>query len=111
LGRFVNDPAFYDKSREMMENIERITGRMDEGQGTLGRLSTDDRLYQDLRDSLSRFNTVVSNIEQGKGTLGRLANDEELYRNLNQVSSEVIKMLYDFRQDPRKFLTIKLEIF
>ena len=53
----------------------------------------------------------MDDIQQGKGTLGRLANDEQLYQNLNEVSAEVIKLLYDFRQNPKEFLTIKLEIF
>ena len=111
LGKLVNDPSIYEKSDKIMENIERITRRIDEGQGTLGQLSTDDQLYENLRQSLDRFTTFVQDIQQGKGTLGRLANDEQLYQNLNQVSAEMIKLLYDFRQNPKEFLTIKLEIF
>jgi phospholipid/cholesterol/gamma-HCH transport system substrate-binding protein len=53
----------------------------------------------------------MQDIEEGKGTLGRLAKDEQLYENLNEVSSEVVKLLYDFRQNPKKFLTIKFELF
>ncbi len=53
----------------------------------------------------------MKDVEQGKGTLGKLAKDEELYQNMNKVSSEVVKLIYDFRQNPRKFLTIKFEIF
>ncbi|MDA2938289.1 hypothetical protein MYX75_08515 [Acidobacteria bacterium AH-259-A15] len=111
LGKIVNDPSIYEKSERLVGNIERITGRMDEGQGTLGKLSTDDQLYKELRQSLDRFAAFIGDIEQGKGTLGRLAKDEQLYQNLNQASSEVLKLLYDFRQNPRKFLTIKLELF
>ena len=50
-------------------------------------------------------------MQQGKGTLGRLANDEQLYQNLNAVSAEMLKLLYDFRENPKEFLTIKLELF
>lgn len=111
LGKIVNDPSIYEKSERLVGNIEHITGRMDEGRGTLGKLSTDDQLYEELRQSLDRFAAFIGDIEQGKGTLGRLAKDEHLYQNLNQASSEVLKLLYDFRQNPRKFLTIKLELF
>ena len=54
---------------------------------------------------------IPKGIEEGKGTLGRLAQDEELYNNLNQLSSELVKLIYDFRQNPKKFLTIKFELF
>ena len=111
LGKLVNDSSIYDKSAAMVENIETITRRIEEGEGTLGRLSSDDQLYEDLSLSLNQFKTLVDGIQQGKGTLGRLANDEQLYQNLNKVSAEVIKLLYDFRQNPKEFLTIKLEIF
>ena len=31
--------------------------------------------------------------------------------NVNQLSAEGVKMLYDFRQNPKKYLTIKFELF
>jgi len=55
--------------------------------------------------------TFMEDVEQGKGTLGKLAKDPELYQNMNQLSAEMVKLLYDFRQNPKKFLTIKFEIF
>ena len=111
LGKFINDPSLYQNSNQAMENINGITQRMNSGEGTLGRLSTDDRLYENLRRSVDQLALFIANIEAGKGTLGRLAQDEKLYHNLNQVSSEVMKLIYDFRQNPKKFLTIKFEIF
>jgi len=111
LGKFVNDPSVYDKTERMVENIERITRRMELGDGTLGKLSKDDQLYQTLDQSLENFAAFVSDIQEGKGSLGRLAQDEQLYENLSQASAEVVKLLYDFRQNPKEFLTIKLELF
>ncbi len=111
LGKLVNDSSIFDKSEAMVGSIEAITRRIEEGEGTLGKLSSDDQLYEDLSLSLNQIKTFMDDIQQGKGTLGRLANDEQLYQNLNEVSAEVIKLLYDFRQNPKEFLTIKLEIF
>ena len=111
FGRFVNDSSLYERSNQVVENIQRITGRIEAGEGTLGKLSADDQIYSDLRDSLDQFAGLISDVEQGKGTLGRLAKDEQLYQNLNQSLSEALKLLYDFRQNPKKFLTFKLELF
>lgn len=111
LGKFVNDPSLYQKSDQVMENIRTITDRMETGQGTLGKLSTDEQLYVDLRRSVDQLASFLEDVEQGKGTLGRLAKDEHLYQNLNQLSSEIMKLIYDFRQNPKKFLTIKFELF
>lgn len=111
LGKLVNDPALYESSNQVVRNIQGITKRMDSGEGTLGKLSTDEQLYHDLRRSVDQLGRFMADIEAGKGTLGKLAQDEQLYQNLNKVSSEVVKLIYDFRQNPRKFLTVKFEIF
>ncbi len=111
LGKFIKDPSFYEKGESMLASIESITRRIDRGEGTLGKLSTDDQLYKNLDQSLERFAAFVNGIQEGKGTLGLLAKDEKLYENLNQLSSEMVKLLYDFRQNPKKFLTIKLDVF
>ncbi len=111
LGKFITDPSVYEKSESMLASIESITRRIDQGDGTLGKLSTDDQLYENLDQSLERFAAFVNGIQEGKGTLGLLARDEKLYENLNQLSSEMVKLLYDFRQNPKKFLTIKLDVF
>ena len=94
-----------------MTTIKDIASRIEKGEGTLGKLSTDDKLYQDLQSTLAQLSAFVKDIEEGKGTLGRLAKDEQLYLNLNEVTSEVVKLIYDFRQNPKKFLTIKFELF
>ena len=111
LGKFVNDPGVYEKSDQVIRNVETITQRISEGRGTLGKLSQDEQVYADLQRSLDQLAGFLADVGKGKGTLGRLAKDDQLYQNLNQVSSEVIKLIYDFRQDPKKFLTIKFELF
>lgn len=111
LGKLIKDPSLYNTSKQVATNIENITGRMNSGEGTLGKLSVDDQLYVKLSSSLDKFFNLVETLERGQGTLGKLAKDEKLYENMNQVSSEMVKLLYDFRQDPKKFLTVKFEIF
>jgi len=111
VGQLLNDKALYTKTSAVMENVEGITGRIEHGQGTLGKLSTDEKLYEDLRVSVGKMNAFMADVDQGKGTLGKLAKDPELYQNVNKLSSEMVKLLYDFRQNPKKFLTIKFEIF
>jgi phospholipid/cholesterol/gamma-HCH transport system substrate-binding protein len=111
LGRFMKDPAIYEKSERFLANLNEISDRIEAGEGTLGKLATDDQLYVSLRESTEELASILKDIQEGRGTLGRLAQDEELYINLNQLSSELVKFIYDFRQNPKKFLTIKFEIF
>jgi phospholipid/cholesterol/gamma-HCH transport system substrate-binding protein len=89
-----------------------------EGKGTAGKFLQDEKLYEDARTTLDRINTILADAQAGKGTLGKLVTDETLYNNINQTasnvnqfSSETTKLIYDFRQNPKKYLRIKLSLF
>jgi phospholipid/cholesterol/gamma-HCH transport system substrate-binding protein len=138
-GKFVTDDALYNETRaaiiDLRTSAAKINGIADDfklisadltaGRGTFGKFLKDEQLYDDARDTLARFNTTATKIESiltdaqaGKGTLGKLVTDETLFNNINQtasnfnqLSSEGTKLIYDFRQNPRKYLRIRLSIF
>jgi phospholipid/cholesterol/gamma-HCH transport system substrate-binding protein len=131
-GKFLRDEALYNDlratvadTRASIARIDAIAARFDpivldlsEGRGTAGKFLKDEALYNDARDTLARFNStaarvenIVSAAERGEGTLGKLIRDESLYNNVNQFTTETNKLIYDFRQNPKKYLTIKFELF
>jgi phospholipid/cholesterol/gamma-HCH transport system substrate-binding protein len=110
-GKFINDPAVYHKTDQILGRMQAITDRIDRGEGTLGKLSKDEALYNDFRETMKQFQTMVSAVQNGEGTAGKFIKDPTLYNSLNQTSSEVLKLLYDFRQNPKKFLTINFKLF
>jgi len=111
LGKLVNDRSVYDKVDKLIANLDEITARLNRGEGTLGKLAKDEQFYNSLQSTVDELSAILKDFRAGKGTLGKLATDDALYSNLNEVSSEVVKLIYDFRQDPKKFLTIKFELF
>ncbi|HXF42322.1 MAG TPA: MlaD family protein [Pyrinomonadaceae bacterium] len=138
-GKFLTDEALYNETRSavsdlrvttgklnlVLDDLKQITGGILGGNGSAGKLFTDDKLYENARDALAKFNSTADKLDQiladarsGKGTLGKLVTDETLYNNLNQTasninqfSSETTKLIYDFRQNPKKYLRIKLSLF
>jgi phospholipid/cholesterol/gamma-HCH transport system substrate-binding protein len=124
-GRLLTDEALYNDARATIARFNRSVDEMNliitdlrAGRGTAGRLLTDETLYNDTRAAVARFNTaaeridnVVAAIQRGEGTAGKLLTDDQLYSNVNQLSAETVKLIYDFRQNPRKYLTIKFELF
>lgn len=139
VGKFVTDEALYNETRQAIadlrtsaakingiaDDFKLITTDLNEGKGTAGKFLKDEKLYEDARTTLARFNSTAEKLDlllgdarSGKGTIGKLLVDETLYNNLNQTSSninqfssEATKLLYDFRQNPKKFLTIKFKLF
>lgn len=124
-GKLFTDDRLYEETRSTIarlnrsaEEINQIVIEVRAGRGTVGKLLNDETIYNDARAAIARFNTtaervdnVVSAAQRGEGTLGKLLTDDQLYTNVNQLSSESVKLLYDFRQNPRKYLTIKFELF
>ena len=124
-GKFLTDDQLYvhinrtaDRLDRSVEQINLVVADINAGRGTLGRLVKDEQIYNDAQAAIARFNTtaeridnVVSAAQRGEGTLGKLITDEALYSNVNQLSSEGVKLIYDFRQNPKKYLTVKFELF
>jgi len=107
-----------DRVNHSMDQIDSIVAGVNNGQGTLGKLVKDEAIYNDARTAIARFNTtaaridnVVAGAQRGEGTLGKLITDDQLYSNVNNLSSEGVKLMYDFRQNPKKYLTIKFQLF
>src|ERR1041385_6839941 len=124
-GKLLTDDELYnrinrtaDRLDKSVDQINLVIAEVNAGHGTLGRLIRDEQIYNDARAAIARFNTTAERIDnlvaaaqRGEGTVGKLLNDETLYTNVNQLSSEGVKMIYDFRQNPKKYLTIKFELF
>ncbi len=124
-GKLLTDDALYNDARATIARLNRsadeinaIVADVRAGRGTAGKLLTDDAIYNDARAAIARFNTsaeridnLVAGVQRGEGTLGKLVTDDQLYNNVNQLSSESVKLIYDFRQNPKKYLTIKFELF
>jgi phospholipid/cholesterol/gamma-HCH transport system substrate-binding protein len=138
-GKFVTDDALYNETRaaiiDLRTSAAKINGIADDfklisadlsaGRGSFGKFLKDEQLYNDAKDTLAKFNSTATKIDliladaqAGKGTLGKFVTDETLFNNINQtasnfnqLSSESTKLIYDFRQNPKKYLRIKLSIF
>lgn len=110
-GKFVNDPELYNRIDNLTAKVQSITDRIDRGEGTLGKLAKDDRLYDDLRNGIARFNMLVDSVQNGEGSAGKFIRDPALFNSLNETTSEIQKLIYDFRQNPKKFLTINFKLF
>lgn len=138
-GKFLTDEQIYNETKQaiselrnsnkkidlVLDDVRLITTDLKNGRGTAGKFLSDDKLYNDAQTAIARLNatttkfeTLIADVQNGKGTIGKLFTDETLYRNLNQtssninqLSSESTKLIYDFRQNPKKYLTIKFELF
>lgn len=111
LGKLVYDPALYDKTKEVMSQGNDLLRDARAGKGTLGKLITDDELYNKLRQTSSNLATASAKLNDNTTTAGKLFSDPKLYDNLTGLTGDMRLLIGDFRQNPKKFLHIKITLF
>jgi phospholipid/cholesterol/gamma-HCH transport system substrate-binding protein len=111
LGKLIYDPGVYDRTNKLLARVDTIVGGVEKGQGTLGKLIKEEALYERVNSAAANIDKVSGRLERGEGSAGKLLHDESLYNNLNSFTLDLRGLLADFRQNPKKFLTIQLKIF
>ena len=111
LGKLIYDPTLYDETKETMAHGNAILRDARAGKGTLGKLVTDDELYNKLRDTSSNLASASAKLNDNTTTAGKLFTDPKLYDNLAGLTGDMRLLIGDFRQNPKKFLHIKITLF
>ncbi len=110
-GKFLKDPSFYNNANDTVANMKKLTEDIDAGKGTLGKLTKDEELAKKLDNTISRLSELTTELEAGQGTAGKLFKDDTLYNNASQMLIESRDLVKSIRENPKKYLSIKLHVF
>ena len=111
MGKLVYDTSFYDSAKSLTDKGNTLLDGVNEGKGTLGKLVHDDALYGNLKDASANVRDATAKLNSNQGTIGKLFNDPAFYDNFTGLAGDMRLMVSDFRQNPKKFLHVKLGIF
>ena len=110
-GKLLKDPSLYNNANDTMANIKKVSESINSGKGTVGRLIQDDELAKKLDITITKLSELTSELEAGQGTAGKLFKDDTLYNNANQMITEASALVKAVKENPKKYLSIKLHIF
>lgn len=111
VGKLFYDPAIAENVKGIAEKGNTMLADVRAGKGSLGKVVTDETLYNNLRDASANVRDASAKLNANEGTLGKMFSDPALYDNLSGLSGDLRLLVSDFRQNPKKFLQIKLGIF
>ncbi|MGD0955365.1 MAG: MlaD family protein [Candidatus Acidiferrales bacterium] len=111
VGKLIYDPSAYNSIKSVADKGDALLGDVRAGKGTLGKLATDDTAYNNLRDASANVRDATAKLNSNQGTVGKFFSDPAFYDNMTGLSGDLRLMINDFRQNPKKFLHIKLGIF
>jgi phospholipid/cholesterol/gamma-HCH transport system substrate-binding protein len=111
LGKLLKDDEFSKSLNGATSNLKELTDRLNRGEGTAGKLVTDATLFNRLNSVTERFDQLVTKLNAGEGTAGQLLKDKQLYENMNGAVTDLRALLTQIKQDPKKYLNVKVSIF
>jgi len=110
-GKFLKDPSLYNNANDTIANLKKITDDINAGKGTIGKLAKDEELAKKLDTTLTKLSELTTQLEAGQGTAGKFFKDETLYNKANDMLTETQNLMKAIRENPKKYLSIKLHIF
>jgi phospholipid/cholesterol/gamma-HCH transport system substrate-binding protein len=81
------------------------------GKGALGKIAKDPEFAQKLDDTVTRLDSILKSVDEGKGTLGQLVQNRSVYDHADQTLDQTQQLVKSIREDPKKYLVIRMKIF
>ena len=103
---------FLSASKGLNEILKSNSDKIDSTTERFDRVSIklEDFVYQ--LDTLSTsFRTFADNINNPEGTLQLLTEDRRLYDDLRKTADNIDDLVTDIKENPRKYINLKVEIF
>jgi phospholipid/cholesterol/gamma-HCH transport system substrate-binding protein len=110
-GKFIKDDALYNNLNAAAANANQMVAEINAGKGTLGLLAKDPAFAAKLDDTVTRLDGFLKGLDEGKGTLGQLAQNRALYDHTDQMVGQAEQLVKSIREDPKKYLVIRMKVF
>jgi phospholipid/cholesterol/gamma-HCH transport system substrate-binding protein len=98
LGKFMNDPSFYNNLNETAAKFNAMATSVQQGQGTAGKLIASDELYNKVDATVDDVHDFTSALREQKGSLGKLIYDPTAYQEIKNVAQKSDALLGDVRE-------------
>jgi phospholipid/cholesterol/gamma-HCH transport system substrate-binding protein len=105
IGKLLYDPSLYDEAKQAFTNGNAMLADARAGK------VTDDTLYNKLKETSENVASATAKLNENTTTVGKLFSDPKLYDSVTGLTGDLRLLIGDFRQNPKKFLRIKLSVF
>lgn len=113
LGLLAKDRALYDNANRLIATGNQLMEDINGGKGTLGKLAKDDTLASKINEVVDKLSQVATRLNDTShpGSLGMFIQNPSLYNNSDQLMIETRNLIKAIRENPKKYLTIRLKVF
>ena len=108
VGKMITSSSQYDQAVAQVRSVHQSITDADSSNGPDAQWLKSDQKYLQIQAQLHSIDQQVDLLTQGNGQFAKLLQSRELYDSLNGQSTKARTFLREFRQDPQKFLRIKI---
>jgi phospholipid/cholesterol/gamma-HCH transport system substrate-binding protein len=110
-GKLLKDDTLYNNLNATVSNANQLVAEINAGKGAFGKIAKDPVFAQKLDDTVTRLDSILKGVDEGKGTLGQLVQNRALYDHADQTMDQTQQLVKSIRDDPKKYLIIRLKLF
>jgi phospholipid/cholesterol/gamma-HCH transport system substrate-binding protein len=110
-GKLLKDDSFYNNLNAAVANANQLVTEINSGKGALGMIAKDPAFAAKLDDTVTRLDSILKSVDEGKGSLGQLVQNRSFYDHADQTLDQTQQLVKSIREDPKKYLVIRMKIF
>jgi phospholipid/cholesterol/gamma-HCH transport system substrate-binding protein len=110
-GKFLKDDSLYDNLNATVSNANQLVAEINAGKGSIGKLARDPEFAKKLDNTVTRLDSILTSVDEGKGTIGQLLKNRSVYDHADETLDQTQKLVKSIRDDPKKYLIIRLKVF
>jgi phospholipid/cholesterol/gamma-HCH transport system substrate-binding protein len=110
-GKFLKDDSLYNNLNSTVSNANQLVAEINAGKGSIGKLARDPEFAKKLDDTVTRLDSILTTVDEGKGTIGQLLKNRSVYDHADETLDQTQKLVKSIRDDPKKYLIIRLKVF
>jgi phospholipid/cholesterol/gamma-HCH transport system substrate-binding protein len=110
-GKLLKDDALYNNLNSTVSNANQLVAEINAGHGAMGKLARDPEFAKKLDDVVTHLDGILKDVDEGKGSLGQLVQNRSLYDHADATLAQTEQLVKSIREDPKKYLIIRLKVF
>jgi phospholipid/cholesterol/gamma-HCH transport system substrate-binding protein len=110
-GKLLRDESLYNNLNAAVSNANQLLAQINTGKGAMGKLAKDPAFAQKLDETLTSLDGILSSVNEGKGSLGQFVQNRALYDHADQTMDQAQQLVKSIREDPKKYLVIRMKVF
>jgi phospholipid/cholesterol/gamma-HCH transport system substrate-binding protein len=110
-GKFLKDDSLYNNLNSTVSNANELVAQINAGKGSIGKLARDPDFAKKLDDTVNRLDSILTSVDEGKGSLGQFVQNRSLYNHADATLDQTEQLVKSIREDPKKYLIIRLKVF